>query len=49
MLVAMRALTHGHLRISFGPDVDVATADAFIRDYRDVVTELRAQSGRRPT
>ena len=49
VLVAMRALTHGHLRISFGPDVDVATADAFVRDYRDVVTELRAQSGRRPT
>ena len=49
VLVAMRALTHGHLRISFGPDLDVPTADAFLADYRQVVTELRAQSGRRPT
>ena len=49
VLVAMRALTHGHLRISFGPDLDTATADAFVDDYREVVTDLRARSGRRPT
>ncbi len=49
VLVAMRALTHGHLRISFGPDLDVPTADAFLADYRHVVSELRAQSGRRTT
>lgn len=49
VLVAMRALTHGHLRISFGPDLDRDTADAFVADYREVVTELRAQSGRRPS
>ena len=48
VLVAMRALTHGHLRISFGPDVDVATADDFVTDYREAVASLRAQSGRRP-
>ncbi len=48
VLVAMRALTHGHLRISFGPELDVPTADAFLADYDEVVTELRAQSGRRP-
>lgn len=49
VLVAMRALTHGHLRISFGPDLDVPTADAFLADYREVVADLRAQSGRRTT
>lgn len=47
VLVAMRSLTHGHLRISFGPDLDVATADRFVADYAAVVSELRAQSGRR--
>lgn len=49
VLVAMRALTHGHLRISFGPDLEVPTADAFLADYREAVTDLRAQSGRRTT
>jgi cysteine desulfurase len=49
VLVAMRALTHGHLRISFGPDLEVPTADAFLADYREVVADLRAQSGRRTT
>lgn len=48
VLVAMGALTHGHLRLSFGPDLDVATADAFLSDLDDVVTDLRAQSGRSP-
>lgn len=48
VLVAMRALTHGHLRISFGPDLEVSTADAFLDDLRETVAELRAQSGRRP-
>ena len=48
VLVAMRALTHGHLRISFGPELDTTTADAFLRDARDVITTLRAQATRRP-
>lgn len=47
VLVAMRALTHGHLRVSFGPWVDVATADAFVDDVAEVVTALRASTGRR--
>lgn len=49
VLVAMRALTHGHLRISFGPDLDVPTADAFLTDLDDVVTTLRRGTGRRPS
>lgn len=48
VLVAMRALTHGHLRISFGPDLEVPTADAFLEDLHEAVEHLRAQSGRRP-
>lgn len=49
VLVAMRALTHGHLRISFGPDLDLPTVDALLADLEDLITTLRAQSGRRPT
>lgn len=47
VLVAMQALTHGHLRISFGPDLELSTADAFLEDLRETITELRTQSGRR--
>jgi cysteine sulfinate desulfinase/cysteine desulfurase-like protein len=47
VLVAMQALTHGHLRISFGPELELPTADAFLGDLREVITELRTQSGRR--
>ena len=47
VLVAMRALTHGHLRISFGPDLDVPTADGFLADLGEVIASLRG--GRRPS
>jgi cysteine desulfurase len=42
VLVAMRALTHGHVRASFGPDIDIPTADAFVADLTEVIAELRA-------
>ena len=34
-------LTHGHLRISFGPDLEVPTADDFLDDLATVVADLR--------
>lgn len=46
VLVAMGALTHGHVRISHGPDVTVADADRFIDAYATAVTDLRARVGR---
>jgi cysteine desulfurase len=46
VLVAMGALTHGHVRVSFGPATTVADADAFVAAYTDVVTRLRRTVGR---
>lgn len=46
VLVAMGALTHGHVRVSFGPDLTPDDADAFADDLTEVVARLRAD-GRR--
>ena len=42
VLVAMGALTHGHIRISVGPDTTTADADGFVAAFADAVAELRA-------
>lgn len=47
VLAAMGVLTHGHVRVSFGPDFGVDDADAFVDVYADVVARLRATSGLR--
>lgn len=41
VLMAMGALTHGHVRISFAGDVGLADAERFVAVYRDAVTRLR--------
>jgi cysteine desulfurase len=46
VLVAMGALTHGHLRISVGPDTTIGQADAFVAAYADIVGRLRRAVGR---
>lgn len=46
VLVAMGGLTHGHLRASFGPEVTVADADAFVDALASIVSDLRAHVGR---
>jgi cysteine desulfurase len=46
VLVAMGALTHGHVRVSVGPATTVADADAFVSAYADIVTRLRRAVGR---
>ena len=43
VLVAMGALTHGHVRISVGPTTTSADADRFVETYTKVVGELREQ------
>ncbi len=44
VLVAMGALTHGHVRVSFGPDLTTSQADAFVDDLADAVAALRADA-----
>jgi cysteine desulfurase len=46
VLVAMGALTHGHVRISVGPGTTIGDADAFVAAYAEVVTRLRRTIGR---
>jgi cysteine desulfurase len=46
VLVAMGALTHGHVRVSVGPDTTVADADTFLNAYAEVVARLRRTIGR---
>ena len=46
VLVAMGALTHGHVRISFGPEVAERELDAFVAAFTHVVGELRRGIGR---
>lgn len=43
VLVAMGALTHGHVRASFGPGVEEADVDAFADALAAAVTRLRAR------
>ncbi|GGI07237.1 cysteine desulfurase family protein [Egicoccus halophilus] len=45
VLVAMGVLTHGHVRLSFGPSFDLAQADAFVATYADTVRALRRRGG----
>jgi cysteine desulfurase len=46
VLVAMGALTHGHVRASWGSDVTEDDLEAFADAVREAVGELRAQAGR---
>jgi cysteine desulfurase len=46
VLVAMGALTHGHVRVSIGPETTLADADAFVAAYREIVAGLRRTVGR---
>ncbi|MDX1620389.1 MAG: aminotransferase class V-fold PLP-dependent enzyme [Nitriliruptorales bacterium] len=47
VLVAMGALTHGHVRVSVGPTTTIDDADRFIESMAAAVAELRAHSRRR--
>jgi cysteine desulfurase len=47
VLVAMGVLTHGHVRISIGPDTSVADADDLLVAYADAVSRLRSTAGMR--
>ncbi len=42
VLVAMGALTHGHVRVSFGPEVDELDLQRFTAAFTAVVADLRA-------
>ena len=46
VLVAMGALTHGHVRVSFGTDVAAADLDGFAESFATAVTHLRERAGR---
>lgn len=46
VLVAMGALTHGHVRVSLGPAVGEADVDRFVVTFSTVVRDLRARIGR---
>lgn len=46
VLVAMGALTHGHVRVSFGPEVTDAGVEAFASAWEAAVGALRARVGR---
>lgn len=45
VLVAMGALTHGHVRASFGPGVEEADVDRFVDAVAAAVTDLRGRTG----
>ncbi|WP_370324412.1 cysteine desulfurase family protein [Euzebya sp.] len=45
VLVAMRALTHGHVRLSFDGRVTTADADSFVEVLARVVEGLRTRAG----
>lgn len=44
VLVAMNALTHGHIRISVGPGVTVNDVEGFAQDFAAIVAALRSGS-----
>jgi cysteine desulfurase len=46
VLVAMGALTHGHVRVSVGPETSQGDVDGFLTTYAEVVRELRGAVGR---
>lgn len=45
VLMAMGVLTHGHVRVSIGPETTTADADAFVAAYAEVVQRLRRSAG----
>ena len=45
VLVAMEALTHGHVRVSLGPELTTADLDRFVDVYAENVGRLRRTSG----
>lgn len=45
VLVAMGVLTHGHVRLSFGPELTTADLDRFVATYAEVVGRLRRTAG----
>lgn len=47
VLEAMEVLTHGHLRASFGPAIEIADIDRFVDVLADIVPRMRAATGRR--
>lgn len=46
VLAAMKALTHGHVRIGIGPTTTVADADDLLAALQEIVPRLRAERGR---
>jgi cysteine desulfurase len=46
VLVAMGVLTHGHVRVSIGPETTEQGVDGFLAAYADVVHDLRRTVGR---
>ncbi len=44
VLVAMGALTHGHVRLSLGSDTMHDDVDAFVESFAAAVRDLRAAS-----
>lgn len=44
VLAAMGALTHGHVRIAFGPDWTPSDADLFVDSYAHIVRRLRDEN-----
>jgi cysteine desulfurase len=46
VLVAMGALTHGHVRVSFGPDISSADLATFVTAFTEAVTRLRSRIAR---
>ncbi|MDX1657527.1 MAG: cysteine desulfurase family protein [Nitriliruptorales bacterium] len=46
VLVAMEALTHGHVRVGIGPDTTVEDADRFVDALAEIVSRLRRSSRR---
>jgi cysteine desulfurase len=47
VLVAMGALTHGHVRVSVGPETTITDADALLAAFAEAVTTSRAAAGMR--
>lgn len=45
VLVAMGALTHGHVRVSFDDTMTIADADEFVATLAEVIADLRATAG----
>lgn len=46
VLVAMGALTHGHVRVAFGPEVGRDELDGFVDAFSEAVAALRQRAGR---